>query len=102
MIGTPYTLAMWKVRPGKAAEFEAAWKDLADIFSSLRHPPVEGTLLRSQADPQLYYSFGPWRSDADVAAMRADAKAQAGLARLQALCDEATPGAYHVVMHVTV
>ncbi len=102
MEGTPYTLAKWRVAPERTDEFEAAWRDLAEAFTRLPQPPIEGTLVRSTTDPQLYYSFGPWRSAADVAAMRADPKAQTALARLRAMCEEATPGSYQVVLHVKV
>jgi len=34
--------------------------------------------------------------------MRADPKAQTALARLRAMCEEATPGSYQVVLHVKV
>jgi heme-degrading monooxygenase HmoA len=102
MEGTPYTLAKWRVAPGKAEEFVAAWRDLGEVFSRLPKPPIEGTLVQSTTDPQLYYSFGPWRSAEDVAAMRTDPEAQTALARLRALCEEATPGSYQVVLHVTV
>jgi len=101
MEDAPYTLAMWRVIDGREAEFEAAWHNLANVFSALPNPPVEGTLLQSTTDPLLYYSFGPWRSADDVSTMRADSSAQAALERVRALCVEAAPGSYRVVQHVT-
>src|SRR5262245_27023785 len=94
-----YTLGMWQVQPGREAEFVAAWKGLAGIFLSLPQPPRAGLakLVQSLTDPTLFYSFGPWPSLATVQAMRGDASAQAGLARLRALCTTAQPGSFQVV-----
>lgn len=92
-----YTLGVWRVQPGKEAAFIAAWQELGAIFGRLPQPPGKGTLLQSLSDPTLFYSFGPWRSLADIQAMRDDPRAQNGIARLRALCTEATPGSYRVV-----
>ena len=97
-----YTHAEWRVRPGREAEFLSAWEALAAIFSHLPHPPLWGTLLRSNTEPTLFYSFGPWRSAADVMEMRADGEVQAAFAALQALCESMRPGMYEVVRHVAV
>lgn len=95
-----YTHAEWRVAPGREEDFIAAWRALADCFSALDHPPLWGTLLRSETDPSLFYSFGPWASAEDVARMRSDASARAALDRLIALCERATPGPCRLVAHV--
>lgn len=97
---TVYTHAEWRVRPGREAEFIAAWRRLAAVFAALPARPLWGTLLQSEQEPSLFYSFGPWASAADVAAMRADPRAQETLAALAALCERATPGPYRRVVHV--
>lgn len=94
---TYYTHAKWKVKPGNEAEFIEAWKAVGEIFLSLPNPPGTGTLIRSEANPTLFYSFGPWNSPDDIAAMRANPLAQAAIKRAIDLCDEATPGSYRVV-----
>ncbi len=95
-----YTLAMWRVRPGREEEFIRAWQeDLAEYFLSL--PGVMGgTLLRSVEDPSLFYSFGPWRSLEDIRAMRADPRTVGVMGKLRELCEEATPGVYQCVLTV--
>lgn len=93
----PYTLAEWRVKAGREGDFIVAWKELGEVFARLPDPPGTGTLLRSVSDPDLFYSFGPWRRQEDVAAMRADPDAQAALQRLVELCTEAKPGAFRVV-----
>jgi hypothetical protein len=97
-----YTHACWRVKPGNEAAFIEAWSALSDVFASLDRPPIWGTLLRSATEPNVFYSFGPWHSAADVALMRNSEVAQKALAALSQLCEEATPGMYHVVKHVEV
>ena len=92
-----YTLGVWRVKPGKEIAFIEAWQELGAVFSRLPQPPGKGTLLQSVSDPTLFYSFGPWRSLSAIQAMREDPQAQDGVARLRALCTEATPGNYRVV-----
>lgn len=102
MTGGVYTLGVWRVKPDREPEFIAAWQELGEVFRSLPDPPGTGTLLRSEADPNLFYSFGPWSRIEDVEAMRAEPRAQAAIARLVALCAEASPGTFRVVATVPV
>ncbi len=93
-----YTVGAWRVKPGKEAEFIAAWKALSPLFRKLPNPPDgKGTLVQSIDDPLLFYSFGAWPSMESIQAMRQDANAQAGLKKVAELCTEATPGSYRVV-----
>jgi heme-degrading monooxygenase HmoA len=98
----PYTLALWRVQPGRQDEFVQAWKDLGEVFRGLPDPPGgEGTLLQSVEDPQRFYSFGWWQRLEDVQAMRTNPAAGAAIARLAALCSKAQPGTYRVVATVS-
>lgn len=93
-----YTHAMWRVDGDRVDEFIEAWEELSRVFAGLPRPPVgEGTLLQSSTDPALFYSFGPWASEADVQAMREDAGARRALEEVRRSCSEATPGLYRVV-----
>ena len=93
-----YTLAMWRVREGEEEEFVEAWKDdLGEFFSSLPNPRGTGTLIRSVDDPQLFYSFGPWRSLEDIQRMRSNPRTPEMIVKLVSLCDEAKPGSFRVV-----
>lgn len=96
-----YTHALWQVRQGMEDEFVEAWAEMGAVFTSLPKPPVgPGTLIRSTTDPLRYYSFGPWRSAEDVAAMRDDPRARDAMERIRALCTEAAPGLYEVVREI--
>jgi hypothetical protein len=92
-----YTLGVWRVTPGNQEKFILEWKGLGAYFGGLQNPPGPGTLVQSVQDDTLFYSFGPWQSLDDIQAMRADPNTPGQIARLAALCDEATPGAYKVV-----
>ena len=96
----PYTLGRWLVEPGREDAFIAVWKELGAFFLALPHPPGPGTLVRSVAEPNVFYSFGPWKSLSDIQAMRADPRTPAMIGKLTDLCTEATPGAYLVVATV--
>lgn len=96
--GQVYTLGVWHVKEGRQGEFVLAWKELGAIFASLpQRPSGKGILIQSTSDATLFYSFGPWRNAADVAAMREDPRAQAGIKKVRELCTEATPGTFRVI-----
>ena len=95
-----FTHAEWHVQPGREEEFVAAWRALADTFAALPARPLWGTLLRSEEESSLFFSFGQWASHADIAAMRADAAARSAIERVAALCERATPGTFRQVAHV--
>jgi heme-degrading monooxygenase HmoA len=95
--GRPYTLALWRVQPGREGEFVDTWKQLAEVFERLPDPPGEATLVQSVEDPQRFYSFGWWHRPQDIPAMLAHPEAQATLGRLAGLCTETEPGGYRVV-----
>jgi hypothetical protein len=92
-----YTLAAWRVHEDRQQAFISAWQDLGAAFNALSDPPGKGVLVQSPSDPTLFYSFVPWQSMDAVGAMRNDPHAIEGIKRLEGLCTEATPGAFHVV-----
>lgn len=102
MHDTAYTLATYRVKPGREDDFIAVWNELAETFVNLPRPPISGTLIRSLTDRSLFYSFGPWPSREDVAAMRENPAAGAMFGKLSELCDELSPGDYEVIRHIDV
>ncbi|MEP7029154.1 MAG: hypothetical protein ABI960_11200 [Candidatus Eisenbacteria bacterium] len=42
-----FSLATYRVLPGKEAEFMTAWESLAATFAALPHAPYWGMLIRS-------------------------------------------------------
>ncbi len=99
--GAAYTLAMWRVKEGREEEFVDAWRgELAEFFLSLPNPPGTGALIRSVQDPQLFYSFGPWRSLDDVHQMRSHPRTAEVMGKLRGLCEEVKAGDFSVVLTV--
>ncbi|MEX2552407.1 MAG: antibiotic biosynthesis monooxygenase [Actinomycetota bacterium] len=100
MNGDFYTHAMWRVRPGSEEEFERIWREeLAPAFRAVG-PDATGTLIQSLQDSQLFFSFGPWASLEEMERARSDPEARRAIAKLLALCDEASPGAYKLVLRI--
>ena len=95
-----YTLATYRVMPGKEDDFVAAWTALAVTFSSLDNPPYWGTLIQSTRDRTLFHSFGPWESAEHVAAMRNSPEAAAAFKAINELCVEMMAGDYTVISHI--
>jgi hypothetical protein len=102
MVGHPtaYTIARWRVTRGQEAAFRAAWHELADVFSRLGRPPLNGTLLQHETESTLFVSFGPWSCPEDIHAMKRDPAAQDAFLRVTALCEETDWGAFGVVERV--
>ena len=99
--GSAYTLARWHVKEGKEEEFVNVWRqELAEFFLSLPNPQETGTLIRSVEDPQLFYSFGPWRNLDDVREMRSHPHTAEVIGKLRDLCEEATAGDFREVLSV--
>ncbi len=97
-----FTLAVYRVKPGREEEFIRVWNGLADTFSSLPDPPLWGTLIRHATERTLFYSFGPWESAEHVQSMRESPEADRAFAALHELCEELTAGDYEIVRHVDV
>jgi len=95
-----YMVALWRVTAGQEEAFRTAWLELAEVFVGSKNPALFGVLLQHETDRTLFYSFGPWNSMADVEAMRRSPEAQDAFLRVTSLCDEAQPGAYHLVEFV--
>ncbi len=99
--GPAYTLAMWRVKEGREEEFVDAWKgELAEFFLSLANPPETGTLIRSVEDPQLFYSFGPWRTLDDVREMRSHPRTAVVMGKMRDLCEEVKAGDFLAVLTI--
>lgn len=89
--GPLYTLATWKVKPGREAEFIAAWQAFAEWTSSSQSGAGEGILLQEEASPNQFVSLGPWGSAESVAHWRAQPEFEQFLARARELCEELKP-----------
>ena len=100
MTARPFTHAMWLVCAGNERLFIEKSEQLAEVFGQLDEKPLWGSLVQSTQNSRLFHSFGPWRSERDIAAMRATPEVQAQFSALIALCDEATPSTFVEVKHI--
>jgi hypothetical protein len=92
-----YTVAWWRVVPGREADFLLAWRRFGDVLARLERPPIGGSLMRNSHDPGLFCSSGAWQSPDDVEAMKRDSEAQDAFLELVACCHQAEPGMYEVI-----
>lgn len=95
-----YTLASWYLRPGHEAEFVRRWQDELSVAFRTANPRATGTLVQNLEDPRHFYSFGPWDSEAEMAAARLDPEVRTALNRLRELCESATPAPFRVVLTI--
>ena len=62
----PYTQGVWRVQPGRADEFIAAWVEFAEWTADHAEGAGVGTLLRDTSDDHRFVSIGPWASLAAI------------------------------------
>jgi heme-degrading monooxygenase HmoA len=99
-IGTPYFLGVWKVKPGKETEFMDTWKAFA-MWTRGHHDWVKDvTLLRDPANPQRFFSFGPWRRLADLEDWKRTPEYIKAINDLKELCDEVQPNTLTCVAYL--
>ena len=70
-MSVPYTLGVWRVKPGRADEFIAAWSEFADWTLQHAKGVGWGKLLRDVTDDHRFISIGPWESLAAIDSWRA-------------------------------
>ena len=96
--GKPFTTATFRVAQGNHEAFKQTWTALCTAFQRLPHPPAGAmTLVQSADDPDVFLSLGPWHTQADIEAMRADPDINTLMSSMIALCLDATRGAFVVV-----
>ncbi|HYN88344.1 MAG TPA: antibiotic biosynthesis monooxygenase [Ardenticatenaceae bacterium] len=95
-----YTLASWRVHAGQEEEFLRVWREELSAAFLRANPTARGTLIQSLEDPRQFYSFGPWDSLEQMQVARSDPHVRDAIGKLIALCEEATPGPYRVVLTV--
>ena len=97
-----YTLATYRVIPGKEEDFIRTWSNRTINLAGLPHPPHWGALIRSTLDPTLFHAFAPWDNAEQIASMRKSPEATAAFKAIQGLCVEALSGDYELVAHIRI
>jgi heme-degrading monooxygenase HmoA len=96
-MGNVWTHGTWTVKPGREDEFVAAWTALARDGSSELAPPEPPTLLRDREEPNVFVSFGPWATDADVERFRSSAAFRKAQETMRDLLDGFEPRTFDEV-----
>jgi heme-degrading monooxygenase HmoA len=87
-IGRPYTSGIWVVREGNEDEFISRWTEFTE-WSLANAPGAESFLLiRQDADPRQFISFGAWEEADAVSAWRATPEFQRRLGACRELCED--------------
>ena len=90
-MAVPYTMGIWRVKPGGADEFVAAWSEFADWKIEHAEGTGWGKLLQDTADAHRFISIGPWESLAAIDAWRAHPGWQDRVARIRDLLEGFEP-----------
>jgi quinol monooxygenase YgiN len=96
-MAVPYTIGVWRVKPGRADEFVAAWTEFADWTLANVEGAGRGRLLRDTADENRFVSFGPWESLAAIDDWRAQPGWQERVAAIRELLDGFEPSTLELV-----
>ena len=95
-----WTLGNWMAKPGHVEEFRQAWQSFAE-WTALNQPgAIEAFLLQDLQDANRFVSFGPWKSQDDIASWRATPEFGAFVTRVRELCDDFQPNTLHQVAHL--
>ena len=79
----PYTFGDWYTKSGAETQFVEAWNEFAQWTAANVAGATWATLLRDEADPRRFVSFGPWRDEEAVAQWRAHPGFSERVGRLQ-------------------
>ena len=85
-----YTLGVWTVRPGAEDDFVAAWRAMA-THTATDFPSATAMLLRDRDQPNLFISYGPWQSLAEIESWRGSATFRDGVTRIRASLETFEP-----------
>jgi len=96
----PYTSGEWIVKPGREAEFIAAWHEMA-AWSAREIPgALWGRLLQDRDRPNRFLSFGPWASLEAIDTWRAHPGFAEGVGRIRPLLESLQPSTLELVAEV--
>lgn len=97
-----YTHALWRVKPGKEAEFVEAFKKFSNTMAIIAGPPgIKITLIQSLSEPLIFYSFTPWGHIDNIHTMRNDIKLKNAISVLSGLCIESRPFSYKTILELS-
>jgi quinol monooxygenase YgiN len=84
----PYTHGIWQVKPGRAEDFIAAWREFAAWSMGQTKGILWGVLLRDTEDPNRFVGAGAWESFEDIDFWRWDPGFERRMAAMRELVDD--------------
>jgi heme-degrading monooxygenase HmoA len=96
-----YSSGTWEVREGQEREFVRTWEANTALLPG-EHPGLVFRLLRNVENPRRFVSLvGPWRSLAELEALRATPEYLEARERAQAVIESVEVSTYEVVAEVS-
>jgi len=90
-VGQPYTSGNWIVKQGSEDEFIRRWTDFTE-WALANAPGAEHfVLIREDADPRHFVSFGAWEDAGSVKGWRERPEFQQRMAACRELCEDFRP-----------
>jgi heme-degrading monooxygenase HmoA len=99
-MGQPYSSGVWIARPGREAEFVAAWQEFAEWSFGTIPGGSWAKLLRDRAQPNRFVSFGPWESLEQIEAWRSHPGFAERVGRIRSLIESLDPSTLEAVVEV--
>jgi heme-degrading monooxygenase HmoA len=91
-----YAVGIWSVRPGNENAFVEAWMNFASWTLRMKGSRY-GNLLQDLRNPSRFVSYGAWEDMESARAWRQQPEFNKSFDRFLELCDEITPGTFHLV-----
>ena len=82
-----WTHGVWTVKPGREDEFVDVWRSMARRGLAELNTAAPPTLLRDHDHPNVFISFGPWPSLAEVTRFRSSPAFHDGVAQMSGLLE---------------
>ena len=99
-VGIVYTHGVWQVRPGRAADFVAAWRELAEWSVANVPGAMWAKLLCDTEDDLRFVSMGPWANADAVSTWRSLPGWSERIGRIRELLDGFTPSTLEPVVEI--
>ena len=99
-MGQPYSSGVWIAKPGREAEFAAAWQEFAEWSLAEIKPDGWAKLLRDRDQANRFVSFGPWDSLEQIEAWRSHPGFAERVGRIRELIERLEPSTLEAVVEV--
>jgi heme-degrading monooxygenase HmoA len=99
-VGQLYSSGIWIAKPGREAEFVAAWDEFASWSLSAIDGASWAVLLKDRSQSNRFVSFGPWDSLEQMEAWRSHPVFAERVARIRPLIEGMEPSTLEAVVEV--